>query len=411
MERDRDDRLFERRLGRGQFLKLGALAAGTGILAACGGDEVAEAPPAEAPPAEAPPAEAPPAEAPPAETPPAETATRPAIDEEPGDLTVFEWAGYEYPTYGGEGGPLQPYVDKYGEPKFTFLTSDDQALGKVRAGFKPDVIHPCIGYVKDWVEMGAIQPWDTSLLPSFSQLNPAIVEASQYDGKQYFMPADWGFSAPMYRADKVEPQGEPSWSIMYDDRYEGKISWWDSPLENFVIWGYVNGVPDPWNMTDEELATAKEFLISKKHLVRNFWSSQTDMDTDFQAGNIWITYAWGGSYTAAKTAGLDVVYPDPVEGRLSWVCGLVLGAETENYFHAHEFAEAWISAASAAWIIPNYAYGHTNTTVDLSQVDPDLVSVFHLDDPTATEEPKAHIDRWVERRQTYAAAWDEVKAA
>ena len=73
--------------------------------------------------------------------------------------------------------------------------------------------------------------------------------------------------------------------------------------------------------------------------------------------------------------------------------------------------DEWASAASAEWIISNFAYGHANTGIDLAKIDPDLVSVFKLDDPSALDEPKAHIDRYVSRRQAYAKAWDEVKAA
>jgi spermidine/putrescine transport system substrate-binding protein len=382
-----------RRLGRDDFLKLGAVTVGSGVLAACGAEGAPE---------------------PAAQDTSEQPAAAPPIESEPGDLEVFEWAGYEYPTYGGKNGALEPYIDQYGKPKYVFLTSDDQALGKVRAGYRPDTVHPCVDYTGQWVEMGVVQPWDTSLMSNFKDLDPVLVKGGQIDGQQYFMPADWGFSSPLYRADKVEPEGgQESWTLMYDDRYEGKISWWDSPLENFVIWGYVNGVADPWKMTDDELDEARDFLISKKHLCRNFWSSQTDMDADFAAGNIWIAYAWGGSYTGAKKKGLDVVYSEPVEGRLGWNCGFVLIADSDNYRHAHEYVNTWVSPESSLWNITNYAYGMSNTAVDLTKIDPDLVAVFHLDDPTAREEPRAHYARPVATadRARYAERWDEVKAS
>ena len=53
------------------------------------------------------------------------------------------------------------------ERKVEGLTSDDQALAKVRAGSTPDIVHPCVSYVKDWVDLGYVQPWDTSLLKNF----------------------------------------------------------------------------------------------------------------------------------------------------------------------------------------------------------------------------------------------------
>jgi len=384
----------ERRLGRDDFLRLGALTVGTGVLAACGAEGTPEPEPA--------------AQG------TTETEERPPIESEPGDLNILEWAGYEYPTLGGKGGPLQPYVDQYGKPKYAFLTSDDQALGKVRAGVTPDIVHPCVSYVKDWVDLGYIQPWDTSLMPNFKDLNPSLVKNAQYEGQQYFVPLDWSFSAPMYRDDMVEPEGgEDTWAVMYDDRYSGKISWWDSPLENFLIWGYVQGFdPYDWDQwTDDVLGDATSYLIEKKKNVRNFWSSEPDMIADFKNGNIWIAYAWGNAFSQVRNADVSVVYGDPKEGRLSWNCGLVLAKDTENYRHAHEYANAWASAEMAAWLIPNYAYGHTNTTVSTADIDPALVEAFKLDDPTALEEPKAHIERYAPDRRRFARAWEEVKAA
>lgn len=383
------DRILDRRFGRSDFLKLAALTGGTGLLSACGAETGGDGGGGGGEPAAG----------------GTQEAQRPPIEEEKGDLAVFEWAGYEIPAYAG----IASYTKEYPKPKYTFLTSDDQALAKVRAGFRPELVHPCIGYVRDWVNLGVVQPFDTSLISNFDNLNPSMVEGGQVDGKQYFVPADWGFSAPMYRSDKVDPQ-EESWTIMYDERYKGKISWWDS-MENLILAGYVNGVDNPWDMPDEELEDMKKFLIERKGVVRNFWSSQTDMDNDFKAGNIWITYAWAGSYTGAREAGLEVTYPEPKEGRLSWVCGFVLMNEVDNYHHAHEYVDAWVSKASAQWIVNNYAYGHANTELDISKVDPDFAEVMHLGDPEALQEPNSHMDRYIPRRKEYNRAWAAVKAA
>jgi spermidine/putrescine transport system substrate-binding protein len=385
MSTDSDETI--RQLDRRTFLKLGAAAGATGLLAGCGassgggddgGGDTAAA-----------------------------KKERPPIEEETGDLKVFDWAGYELPTYGG----AKAYTEKLGypKPKYTFLTSDDQALAKVRAGSEFDLVHPCIGYVQDWVNLDVVDPWDTSLMPNTKDLNPAMMKGGQVDGQQYFIPADWGFSSPLYRSDKVDTN-EDTWALFFDEKYKGKISWWDS-LENLLIAGYVNGVDDPWAMDTSELEEMRDFLISKKHVVRNYWQSQTDMDNDFKAGNIWIAYAWAGSYVAAKDAGLEVTYMEPKEGRISWVCGFVLMKDAPNYHHAHEYIDVWSSVESALWIEKNYAYGHANTAVDLKKLDPEFVEVLHLDDPSALQEPKAHMDRFIPNRKEYNKYWGEVKSA
>jgi len=371
------DQMLQRELGRRDLLRYAAVAGGAGVLAACGNKP---------------------------RTPPAAGPVRPPIGEEVGDLLVFEWAGYELPSL------YKSYKKEFPQkPEFAFLTSDDQALGKVRAGFEMDLVHPCIGYINDWIDIGAVQPFDPSLISNMPDLNPAMVKAGQVDGKQYFIPLDWGFSSLLYRSDEVDPVAD-SWELMYDERYAGKISWWDNSY-NLIIDGYIQGVPDPFNMTDDELEVSKQRLIERKPVVRNLWTNVYDMQADFNAGNIWIAYAWPDAWVAAKGGGLDVTYMQPQEGRISWVCGFTLSSETANYHHAHEFVDAWASPESGTWLLNNYAFGHSNTTIDLSQVSPDIVEGFRLDDPSVLEEPTTHIDRYIPRRQVYNQFWEEVKAA
>jgi hypothetical protein len=64
-----------------------------------------------------------------------------------------------------------------------------------------------------------------------------------------------------------------------------------------------------------------------------------------------------------------------------------------------------------AWLLQNYAYGHSNTTVDLGQLDPEMVETFSLDDPSALEEPRSHPETYIPRRDVYSQFWSEVKAA
>ena len=223
--------------------------------------------------------------------------------------------------------------------------------------------------------------------------------------------ADWGFAAPMYRSDKIQP--EDSWNVLFDEAHRGRISWWDS-LNMFIVAGYLNGVPDPWAMSDEELEAQRDFLISKVPLVRTFWVD--DPTPDLVNGDVDVAYAWQNHWWAAVGYGVPAdavpaVYMNPREGRTSWYCGFALFADTENYHHAHEYVSAWTGTRAAEWLVNNYAYGHTNTALDLSTVNEDLVDQFSLDDPSVLQEPNSHPERPIERRDVYNELWLEVKAA
>lgn len=380
------DLMLAGRLERRDFLRYAALLGGAGVLAACKKAEPAKVGPG---------------------------VTRPSIDQEPGTLQIYDWDGYGNGTYGDDA-LWKPYAQMFpdAKPKFTVFKDDDSGYAKVAAGQRFDVVHPCGYRFPDWVNLedngrSVMQPWDTALIDNFGDLNPTLQQAGAFDGKQYFIVTDWGFAAPMYDSEKVEPT-EDSWGILWDERYEGRISWWDS-LNMLVVAAYFNGVPNPWDMTDEELEAQKQFLISKVHLVRNFWP--IDPIEDFSSGDVWITYAWPFHWVYVKGDVPGAVYMEPKEGRTSWYCGFALFSDSENYHHAHEYVNAWASGKSAIWLLNNYGYGHTNTAIDLSKVDQSLVETLSLDDPTVLDEPRTHVERPIGRRDVYNEIWGEVKAA
>ncbi len=152
---------------------------------------------------------------------PVSTVKRPPIGQEPGNLSIYEWQGYEAAgtkaqTYMKV--PGKSYVDKYGPSSLTYTAfpSDDEAVNKVAAGTQFDMMHPCISYVRDWQQAGLIQPWDTSLLSNWGQLDPNVTKAGVIDGKQWWIPWDSGYSSVMYRKDKVAPAEAPGWELFWN---------------------------------------------------------------------------------------------------------------------------------------------------------------------------------------------------
>src|SRR5947208_11368910 len=177
---------------------------------------------------------------------------------EGGRLQVLDWAGYEVKSL------WQPYLKKYpGQPpKFTFMTNEANALAKLQAGLRPDVVRPYVGYVQDFAQSGFFEPWDPSLISNFKHLNKGMVKAGQFQGKQWGIPADWGFDAILYRTDKVKPKAK-SWGLIFDDRYKGKIAWFDD-LGMITVAGLYLGFKDPWNQSSSELQKSQQLLIAKK---------------------------------------------------------------------------------------------------------------------------------------------------
>src|SRR3954452_8410470 len=214
---DKQDDLLQRRLSRGEALKLAALVGGAGLVA--GRTGVADA-------------------------------MRAFTAVETGRLQVLDWAGY-----GNDGGQsmFAQYAKQHAanKPQFTYMTNESDALAKIHAGLRPDLFRPYVGWVKYFAKSGLVQPWDTKQLSNFKHLNPFMVKAGQYQGKQYGIPNDWGFDAILYRSDKVTPKAR-SWGLLFDDRYKGKIAWFDD-LNMLTIAGLYLGFDKPWRQSDAQL--------------------------------------------------------------------------------------------------------------------------------------------------------------
>ena len=197
------------------------------------------------------------------------------------------------------------------------MTNEADALAKFHAGLKPDIFRPYVGWTKYFATSGFVQPWNPKLIPNLKHLNPFMVKAGQYKGKQYGIPDDWGFDAILYRTRQGEAegavlgpplrralQGQDRLVRRHRDARDGR------PLPR---------LQEPWDQTDAQLKQSQKLLISKKHLVRMFWSSETDLWEAFGAGDVWIAYAWPNDWVQMKKKGLPVVYMHPKEKPIAWV--------------------------------------------------------------------------------------------
>ena len=329
-----------------------------------------------------------------------------ALAGESGRLQVLDWVGY-----GNDGGQAMfaQYVKSHpkNKPQFTVMTNESDALAKIHAGLKPDLFRPYVGWTKYFATSGLVQPWNPKLLSNLKHLNPAMVKAGQYNGKQYGIPADWGFDAILYRTDKVKPKAK-SWSLIFDDRYKGRISWFDD-LNMLTIAGLYHGFPRPWQQTDEQLKKSQDFLIKKKKNVRLIWSSESDLWQAFGSGDLWIAYAWPNDWVQMKAKKLPVVYMRPKEKPISWVGMFMLLKGTPRPKLAHAYVNAWTSKKSGQWLEDNYGYGHANTQARPSSSD--LLKALQLTNPRAVTLPNAYLDRDIPRRSVYARMWEQVKAS
>ena len=272
---------------------------------------------------------------------------------------VFEWSTYEDPGF------HKSYLDKYGaEPEFSFFASQDEAFSKVQAGFKPDLVHPCISTSWKWYDAGFTKAIDVSRLSNWNDVWPALQTTKGVvgpDGKVVLVPFDWGNTSFCYRTDLVDVKPEDeTWAMILDPKYEGKLSV-DETEDNFRGVAFGIGIKDVINLTPEDMRKVKEALVEQKKLVRFYWTSTTELAQAMVAGEIIISTCWNETSAQLVKQGVPVKMANPKEGMITWVCGLVHVASGEGDEQlTYDFIDAFLAPESGAHLIEAFGYGHSN---------------------------------------------------
>lgn len=330
------------------------------------------------------------------------------IDEE---LVVFEWSGYELPEF------HKAYIDKHGKtPNFSFFGEEEEAMQKMRAGFKADISHPCTYSTRRWRDAGLLKPIDTSRLAHWDDMFPNLHDlpgSHDAEGNNYFLAWDWGNSSVLYRTDLVDPAylEEESWNILFDERYEGRLAIYDSVDGVLGVVGLVIGAEDPFNMTEEEFARAAEKLRQQRKLLRFYWTDTTAIEQALASGELVASYAWNSSYQNLRKEGVPVAYMKPKEGIYTWVCGfsLIAGGEGKED-KAYDYLNAVLEPEAGAHLVTAYGYGHCNRkTYDL--VPPEVLSDLGITDPATHMASGVFFDEIEPKvREKYITLFEEIKA-
>ena len=330
-------------------------------------------------------------------------------------LLAFEWSGYELPQFFGA------YIDKYGtQPSYTFFGEEEEALQKIRAGFSPDISHPCTYSTRRWRDAGILKPIDTSRLSNYGDVFASLktLPGSQDEsGQDWFVPADWGNSSVLFRPDLapeyVDMEGEKneSWMILFDEKYAGRLGIFDSVDGVMAVVGSVIGAENVFDMTDEELERATEMMRKQREVLRFYWTDATMVEQGLASGELVASYAWNSAVRELKDQGVNVTYMNPKEGIWTWVCGFVLMTDAPgDEDKAYDYIDAWIAPESGQALIEDYGYGHSNAKA-FDLVSAEALQERGLSDPeTMMASSRFFGEIAPDVREKYVALFEEIKA-
>ncbi|MDP2731612.1 MAG: extracellular solute-binding protein, partial [Hoeflea sp.] len=231
-----------------------------------------------------------------------------------GELTVFDWAGYEDPAF------HPAYVAKHGDsPTFAFFGDEEEAFQKLRTGFKADVGHPCSQSVVKWRDAGLLKPLDTAKIPEWDNILPGFKAMKDLmtteDGKAWMVPFDWGNTALTYRTDTVDEADISSLKAFADPKFKDRVSIGDSVDDAYALASLAIGLTDWTKMTDAQFTEASAFLRDVHKNVRLYWTDNTELSQAMAGEEVDLAWAWNETATTLQADGVPVaIKKDTAEG-------------------------------------------------------------------------------------------------
>lgn len=273
------------------------------------------------------------------------------------ELLVFDYSGFEDPAF------HQVYTETYGEgPTFSFFGDEEEAFQKIVGGFRADVTHVCAGSVQKWVEAGIVEPWDTSRLTAFSDLDANLVgsEIAPGDGA-YFIPTDFGSTAIAFNPEEVPVEDVQTLEVFNNPAYAGRLSIPDNVDDAYALAYLATGVTDWTTATDAEFEAASDWLRGVHNNLRTYWVDVAELTQLMATGEVLVAWAWNEVFPALVEEGLPAGFErEPREGSSLWLCGYVNMAEGPgSEDKAYDYLNAVLDPSSTAPLVES-GFGHAN---------------------------------------------------
>lgn len=310
------------------------------------------------------------------------------------DLLVFDYSGFEDPVFHAD------YVAAHGDsPSFAFFGDEDEAFQKIRSGFQVDLTHICAGSVTKWAESGILEPWDTSKLTSYADLDRNLTGAQIGDdvGDVFFIPTDFGSTAIAYNPDTVPAEDVASLNVFKDPKYAGRMTLPDNVDDAYALAYLATGTTNWTDATDAQFEAASNWLREVHPNLRTYWTDPGELAQIMASGEIQISWAWNETYPTMVEEGRPIAFQrETVEGSSLWLCGYVNLADAPgDEQKAYDYMNAFLAESSVVPLL-DAGYGSANATALTALVsEDDLVAsgLGAIDVPVLAQLPMSNARR------------------
>ena len=226
--------------------------------------------------------------------------------------------------------------------EFTPLSNLDDIIAATESNINYDVIIISNEGIHILSQMGLTIPLELKKLSNFQDLYPSLKSNKRIEFNHQItaIPWAWGPTGLLYDTKLVsEPD---SWKILWDEKYQGKISLWDDVS---MIWttALTLGHKNIYNLTSKQLSEVKQKLLELNNQVHDYYSGGIQAEEYINQGAVCILNSWYDPSVRLRKQGNEFKMVIPKEGAVGMFDSYLISARSENNKLAHQYINFQIS--------------------------------------------------------------------
>jgi spermidine/putrescine-binding protein len=170
-------------------------------------------------------------------------------------------------------------------------------------------------------------------------------------GNTMAYPFGWSTVQIAYDPRHVSP-APTSWDVLLDKRYAGKVIANNQPTDLMAVGGLATGAAEPYDMTQDEIARARDFLRDAKQAFLTLAADDSQIVRALADGSATMAIAnLGMDYRVKDAGGPRLEMATPKEGVFGFIDGEQLVAASSN---EEAFLQFLDKMERAKWIAANF---------------------------------------------------------
>lgn len=333
-------------------------------------------------------------------------ATPVAYAEEDIVLNVYNWGEYI------EQSVIDIFEEKYPhiDVNYTTFDSNESMYSKIISGAASyDIVIPSEYMVSKLIQEDMLAEIDFSNIPNYKYIGDAYKNLASDPENKYSVPYFWGTVVVIYNTAYVDAQdvADKSISLLWNEKYAGKILMFDNPRDSFGIaltrLGYsIN------SENEKEWIEAAESLNQQKPIVQAYV-----MDAIFdkmESGEAWIAPYYAGDAYIMQETNPDIDFYLPKEGTNMFVDSVCILKNTEHKKEAELFINFLCEPEIAAMNAETVGYATPNTGAK-ELLDTELTSnkIVYPDDEYLINNTEMFINLSQKTQMVQSSLWTDLK--